>query len=231
MYSVVLMAALTAGGEAPACHWGHGGCHGCYGCSGCSGCWGCCGGCYGGCYGGCHGCSGCWGCCGGCWGGYSSCYGCYGCYGCHGCWGCGGCYGGYSGAPVVIEPGSGHMESAPAEGEAPAEKVKPPKKEPKKDAQGAAPSPRARVIVSLPADAKLYVNDQLMRSTSARRVFRTPELDSAQTYYYVMRAEILRDGKTVSQTRRVTVRPGAVIEASFGELGRDADPAVASTDR
>src|SRR5437773_1851558 len=42
MYSVVLMAALTTGGSAPDCHWGHG-CHGyssCHGCAGCSGCYG-----------------------------------------------------------------------------------------------------------------------------------------------------------------------------------------------
>lgn len=72
MYSVVLMTALTMGGEAPA--W----CHGCKGCWGCHGCYGC-----SGCYNAfsCHGCYG----CGGCW----SCHSCYGC----GCWGCHGCGG------------------------------------------------------------------------------------------------------------------------------------------
>ena len=98
MYSVVLMAALSTGGEMPA--FGHRG--------------GCCG-CYGGCWGGCYGCSGCWG--GGCWGGgcrgwHGGCRGGWGgCWGCSGCWGCGGCYGGWGGhgyalatygAPVVM---------------------------------------------------------------------------------------------------------------------------------
>src|SRR5947209_1917827 len=54
MYSVVLMAALTTGGNVADCHH-RGGCHGCSGCHG---------------YAGCHGCNGC--------------YGCYGCYGCSG---------------------------------------------------------------------------------------------------------------------------------------------------
>ena len=49
MYSIVLMAAVTAGPDTTA--FGRGGCHGCSG-----GCYG--GGCYGGGYGGC---SGCWG--------------------------------------------------------------------------------------------------------------------------------------------------------------------------
>jgi len=74
MYSVVLLMAVTAGGETP--DFGRrGGCCGCYGCYGCSGC-------YGGCRGGrgCHGCRGCYGCCGygyGCCGTVVS-YGCCG---------------------------------------------------------------------------------------------------------------------------------------------------------
>ena len=86
MYSVVLMMALTSGGDVPA--WGHG-------CSGCYGCCGCCGGCYGGCHGGrMHGCHGCHGCGGGCHGGHHR-HGCFGCSGgCYGCMGCsGGCFG------------------------------------------------------------------------------------------------------------------------------------------
>src|SRR5216683_3019694 len=76
MYSMVLMAALTTGGQTP--DWCfHASCGG-YNC-GCYGCWGNWGSygysyytCFGsgyGCYGGCHGCygyGGCWSCNGGC---------------------------------------------------------------------------------------------------------------------------------------------------------------------
>src|SRR5205085_8933551 len=84
MYSVSLMAAMSANtAEAPAFHWQKAcGCQGglylhsgCYG--SCMGCWGGCYGCHG-CFGGCYGCHGCYGGCYGCWGG---CYGCMGCYG------------------------------------------------------------------------------------------------------------------------------------------------------
>lgn len=102
MYSVILMAALTASGP-EAASFGHkhrASCNGCYGYS--------CGGCYGGWS--CAGCSGCWG-CGGCWGwgGGSSCGGCYGvhggyaqvAYGIYGCSGyhfhCQSCFGNYGG--------------------------------------------------------------------------------------------------------------------------------------
>jgi uncharacterized protein (TIGR03000 family) len=116
MYSVVLMMAMTGGGDASVANWRHGcdgGCSGCsgYGCSGCSG-YGCsgygCSGCSGYGWGG-HGCSGCsgygWG-CSGCHGGSYSCSGCHGggffsrwrghgCHGCSGGYSCNGCYGGY----------------------------------------------------------------------------------------------------------------------------------------
>lgn len=162
----------------------------------------------------CYGCSGCYGCYG--------CYGChgtvmYGCYGCHGCSGCYGCYGCYSVyAPVIM----------PAQPAAPATKpeaVPPPKKEVKLENQ-------ARLIVSVPKDAKLFIDDQLMKATSDRRVFRTPTLDKDQTYYYVLRAEVVRDGKTLSETKQVIVKAGSEISASFSELQNSAT-ATASADR
>ncbi len=240
MYSIVLLTALSAGGTSPA--WI---CNGCYG-SGyacCGGCHGCCGGCYGccggyvcsGCYGCCGGCSGCWGCHGGhhflgrlighwCHGG------CHGCYGPQGCWGgfhagctCyGGGYGygyGYPGAYVV--PGAPAALTTPAApaGTSPG-KMSPagePGSTPPKTGTTAAPKP-ARLIVQVPADARLYVDDQLMSTKSATRTFRTPQLNPGQTYYYIVRAELVRDGKTYNQTRQILVRAGDEIQTSFPDL-------------
>jgi uncharacterized protein (TIGR03000 family) len=80
-----------------------------------------------------------------------------------------------------------------------------------------APSP-AKVTVTLPADASLYVDDQLMKTTSASRVFRTPTLDPGTTYYYVLRAEVVRDGQKQSTSKQIIVRAGDDVRASFGEL-------------
>ena len=210
MYSMVLMAALSAGGDLPACHRG-----------------GCCG-CYGGCWGGCHGC---WGCCG-CWGG---CYGCGGCWGgCYGCWGgCGGCYGGcwggwgYSSYAAPATYGS----PAPAQQMAPAqpETIAPPKKE---GATWRMPSPTsARLIVELPENAKLFVDDQPMKTTSAKRAFRTPTLEPGQAYYYMLRAEVVRDGKSYQQTKKVVVRAGQEIRATFPNLEQVQTAELADTER
>jgi uncharacterized protein (TIGR03000 family) len=83
------------------------------------------------------------------------------------------------------------------------------------------------MVVELPADAKLYVDDQLMKTGSDRREFKTPVLEAGQTYFYILRAEVTRDGKSFTETKRVTVRAGDEIRASFSELPASATVARA----
>ncbi len=201
MYSVVLMMALTSGGDVPA--WGgcRGGCYGgCYGCYG--GCYGgrrhgCCG-CYGGCYGGCHGCRG--GCFGGrkhgCCGCYGGCYGGYGCYGgCYGGYGCFGCAGGVGGA---IVPGTIVPPVAPAAPAAPAT----PKKTTLED------SAPATLIVTVPADARLSIDGEATTSTATQRIFVSPALNFGREYHYTLQAEFQKNGKIVTVSKEVMVRAG-----------------------
>jgi uncharacterized protein (TIGR03000 family) len=203
MYSLVLMMALTGGAETPARHGGNG----------CCGCYGGGGGCYGGdCNGGHrrhrHDCGGCYGNGGGCWGGH----GCYGggcngggCYGGrhnrHGCCGevvvtCCGCHGGgHPYPPPPPPPGMG----APKEGE----KLKTPPKP--TTMLNFAP---ATIVVSLPADAKLSIDDAVTTSQTATRVFTSPALEKGKEFSYTLKAELLRDGRAVTTSERVTVRAG-----------------------
>ena len=66
-----------------------------------------------------------------------------------------------------------------------------------------------------------------MKTSSAKRTFRTPSLEAGQTYYYVLRAEIVRDGKTYSETKRILVRAGDELAESFKDLASETK-AVAS---
>jgi uncharacterized protein (TIGR03000 family) len=212
MYSMVLMAALTTGSATPDWHCHRGGCCGCYG--GCYGCWG-------GCYGGCYGCFG--GCYGGCWGGcYGGWGGCYGCWGGYSSWGCCGCMGTYYGAPTYpgsIVPSGGMMAPGGAMPGAPAgEQLG----EPKKNGKSTMAPSKAKLIVELPADAQLYIDDLPMKNASGTRAFSTPTLDPGQAYYYMVRAEVMRDGKPVSETRRVIVRAGQTVRADFRDLETEA---------
>jgi uncharacterized protein (TIGR03000 family) len=219
MYSVVLMMALTGGADAPA--FGHHGCNG-------GGCYG--GGCYGGgysagsCYGGgctgggCHGGGGLFrhrrsrGCCGcsggGCYGGgcYGSGYG--GCCGTvsYGCTG-GGCYGG----TVIMGGGATGGTTGPKTGDG-----KTPEKigKPKDGKSSMVPAP-AIIVVSLPAQAKLTIDDLATKSTSAVRAFASPALTPGKQYYYTLKAEIVRDGRPVIDTQRVQVRAGEQTQVTF----------------
>jgi uncharacterized protein (TIGR03000 family) len=206
MYSIVLMAALSTSATDPACCWGRGcGCagysHGCgggycgggYGCGGygCGGGWGasCCG--YGYSY----------GYCGGCGGGYGYCMG--------------GGYINYAPAYIAPPPGGGAMPAKPdgTKPEAiPAPKAKP---APGKDDKETSLNNQARLIVSVPADAKLFIDGQPMKTSASQRTFRTPKLDPRLTYYYDVRAEVVRDGKTITRTQRVILRAGDAVNATF----------------
>jgi uncharacterized protein (TIGR03000 family) len=108
---------------------------------------------------------------------------------------------------VIVAPG------APAGGEV----IPGPKKEEMKGKDGAAAARTAQLLVELPADAKLYIDDQLMKTPSGKRTFNTPTLDLGQAYYYMVRAEVVRDGKTYSETKRVIIRIGATAQALFPE--------------
>jgi uncharacterized protein (TIGR03000 family) len=174
-----------------------------------------CSGCNGGCHGGngCHSSHGCSSSCngGGCHGGglfrgglfhRNRCNGggCHGCNGCHGGCASSACHGGCSG--TVVAPSKG------------AEPVKvDPKTMPKKQEEAnAAP---ATIVVTLPAEARLLVDGNATTSTTARRTFVTPALETGADFVYTLRAELTHDGQTSVQTRDVTVRSGQTTEIAF----------------
>jgi uncharacterized protein (TIGR03000 family) len=91
-----------------------------------------------------------------------------------------------------------------------------------KDKKGTMVPTKARLIVELPADATLYIDDLPMKTASGTRAFSTPTLEPGQAYYYMVRAEVMRDGKPISETRRVIVRAGQTIRADFKDLETEA---------
>ncbi len=243
MYGVVLMTAMATTSATPDCWFScKVSCGGCYG-----GCYGCCGGCYG-CYGcgGCHGCyGGCWGCGGGCWGGCHGCYGCSGgCWGsCSGCWGCSGCYGCYGGSSYGV-PMSAPVANpaAPAASGSPMGYLSPSTTVPATTypsnvqtslyltpVSNQTTTAPAKLAISLPADAKLYVDGQLTTSTTENRTFTTPALQSGLTYFYDLKAEITRDGLTHTENKRVIVRSGDNIRTSFNVLEAKLNNSVLTT--
>lgn len=217
---------------------------GCY-CSGCGGGWTSYGCGYYGCY-GCTswGCSGGVG-YSGRWSSGCSCagWGCSGCSGyvCSGCscagWGCSGCSGWYcsgcSGVVVcsgcagyIVAPAMPAVGGAGAASGAEELKTKPKSEGGKSEKSGDAGKDKSkvsapttgRVTVRLPADAKLTVDGVVCPLTSATRTFDTPPLEPGRQYYYMLTAEVTRDGKVQSDTKRVIVEAGQESSVDFGDL-------------
>jgi uncharacterized protein (TIGR03000 family) len=83
----------------------------------------------------------------------------------------------------------------------------------------------ATVVVRLPADARLTFDGEPTRSTGATRTFLSPPLKTSEAGQYVLRAEIVRDGRTLSVRQRVQVWAGTVREVrldpeTFSVAGR-----------
>jgi uncharacterized protein (TIGR03000 family) len=76
----------------------------------------------------------------------------------------------------------------------------------------------ARVTVLLPAEAKLFVDDVACPLTSSRRSFDTPRLEPGRTYAYTLRAELMRDGQAIRETKRVIVEAGRSVTVEFKDL-------------
>jgi uncharacterized protein (TIGR03000 family) len=208
MYSAVLMLALTAGSESA--DFGRNRCHGTTGCTAVA-CYpvGCTSSCHdrhhrrdNGCTSSYYGCSVNYGCSGGGLFSRARHHGCTATYGCTSTYGCTTVYGCTTGTVV---PAKKDMKDMPKGEPVPVPKGK-------QESRSSAP---ATIIVNIPAGARLIVDGAPTSSTTERRTLITPNLEFGSTYVYTMRAEIVRDGQTVVETKEVTVRGGETSTVQF----------------
>lgn len=175
---------------------------------------------------------------------YGSCSGCHGSIvtGCSGCTGgviytgssvYGGCYGSSIPSGTIIHGSSSYYPSTPtiiSETPAttgtpivspPADKEKPKemdKEKPKTDKPMTGNAAAAHLALTLPADAKLFVDGQLIAGQGEKRQFHTPELAAGQAYYYEFQAEFEFNGKKETESKRIVVRAGESLSESFPKL-------------
>ncbi len=83
---------------------------------------------------------------------------------------------------------------------------------------GAVTTDVAKVSVSLPADAKLYIDGVECPLASAKRTFETPRLETGRQYYYTLKAQVVREGRTRAESRRVIVEAGRTSTVDFTDL-------------
>ncbi|HWA97831.1 MAG TPA: TIGR03000 domain-containing protein, partial [Pirellulales bacterium] len=85
----------------------------------------------------------------------------------------------------------------------------------------------ATLIVSVPADAKVYVNGKLTTSTGTLRRYVSNNLEPGFTYTYELRAERTVEGKPVTETQLIKVRAGQTADLAFNFTGNEADGKIA----
>jgi uncharacterized protein (TIGR03000 family) len=110
--------------------------------------------------------------------------------------------------PMPVEP------AAPTEPAPPAPGAQPEPAMPKTSATSAENS--GILTVWVPNDAKVTVNGLETRSSGSRRLFVSYGLKPGLSYKYVVRAQIVRNGQVVEDTRNVVLTAGQITAVAFG---------------
>ena len=72
----------------------------------------------------------------------------------------------------------------------------------------------AKVTVIFPGEGKLFVNDVEM-AIKGKQTFETPKLNPGKRYFYTVKADLVKGGKTTSETRRVGIMAGKSVTVDF----------------
>lgn len=77
----------------------------------------------------------------------------------------------------------------------------------------------ATIIVKVPADGRVYFNGDPTKQTGTTRTYSTPDLRRGKSYVYEVKAEVVRNAKSVTKAKEITVRAGETTQADFSDLG------------
>jgi uncharacterized protein (TIGR03000 family) len=85
------------------------------------------------------------------------------------------------------------------------------------------------LLVNVPQDATVFVNDTLTTSTGNERRFVSRGLSSGRDYSYTVRVEYDRNGETVTETKAATLSAGSEVNLVF-EPSETGESVVESTE-
>jgi len=93
----------------------------------------------------------------------------------------------------------------------------------------ATPAEQSGVLtVWVPFDAKVTINGQATRSVGSRRQFVSYDLKPGLSYRYVVKAQVVRDGQVVEDTKSVTMTAGDITAVAFGFNANPAEQVAAA---
>ena len=77
----------------------------------------------------------------------------------------------------------------------------------------------ATIHVTLPVDARLTIDGEATKLTSADRTFATPPLEMGKEFHYTLRAHFVSGDNAITIERRITVRAGQETDVSLNLPG------------
>lgn len=80
----------------------------------------------------------------------------------------------------------------------------------------------ALLSVNVPAEAKIFINGAATTTTGSERQYISRGLSAGNRYDYEVRAEITRDGNTITETKNITLTPGQVANLAFNFDSKEA---------
>jgi len=90
----------------------------------------------------------------------------------------------------------------------------------------------ATLNVHVPADAKVFVNGLATKSTGADRRYVSNGLQAGYNYSYEVRAELVREGRTITETKVIKLQAGDNSEVAFeldGDEGQIAEQPLSTS--
>lgn len=105
----------------------------------------------------------------------------------------------------------GKSYSAPVEGGS----VLPETPEPPDATEQTSTTSQATLTVNVPSDALVYVNGVKTKSVGSERSYISRGLQGGFNYTYEVRAEVERDGKTIEETKMVSLTAGRTARVAF----------------
>jgi uncharacterized protein (TIGR03000 family) len=85
-------------------------------------------------------------------------------------------------------------------------------------------STTAALTVSVPAEAKILVNGRETKATGTLRRYVSRGLQPGYNYTYEIKAELVREGQTLTETKNITVGAGETADVNFAFEPAGQDP-------
>ena len=86
----------------------------------------------------------------------------------------------------------------------------------------------AYLNVKVPEDAKVYLQDQLMTIPGTQRRFVTPAIEQGYQSNYTVKAEVVRNGQTITKTAQAAVSAGQEVDVVVSFDGQNPKELVTS---